>query len=325
VATDASVLAASEQRGVTEVVAAVLLNDDGRFLLAQRPPGKAYAGYWEFPGGKVESGESRTDALRRELNEELGITLRLAYPWITQTYLYPHAHVRLHFFRVTRWDGEFHPHEGQAFEWQRCGHLTVSPVLPANGPVLRALGLPPVYGISCANTLGTEAFLSQLDAALDRGLRLVQLREKELDVSDVEALGRKVAARCHRAGAKLLANGSESLAQRIGADGVHLPAAQLMALSSRPEVELCGASCHNRRELEQAVRLEMDFVVLGSVHPTPLHPGVATLGWGGFARLAKAYPLPTFALGGVQSDDLITAWEHGAHGIAMMRGAWHAD
>ena len=309
-------------RSVTDVAAAVLVDCDGRFLLAQRPPGKVYAGYWEFPGGKVEPGERFVEALQRELLEELGITVRTAYRWITRRYVYAHAHVRLHFFRVTEWEGVPHPQEGQAFEWQRPGHPIVSPMLPANAPVLDALALPQVYGISQAGALGAGAFLDRLDRALAAGLRLVQLREKEMGMAALEALGREVATRCRAVGASLLVNGEVALARQVGADGVHLSATRLAQLKSRPDVGLCAASCHDRRALDLAANLGVDFVVLGSVSSTPTHPGMPTLGWDGFARLVENYPLPVFALGGVNPGDLELAWERGAHGIAMMRGAW---
>jgi 8-oxo-dGTP diphosphatase len=115
------------------------------------------------------------------------------------------------------------------------------------------------------------------------------------------------------------------LAQRIGADGVHLSAARMKSLTSRPDIDLCAASCHDRAELERAVDLGADFVVLGPVRPTPTHAGMSTLGWERFARLVEGYPLPVFALGGIRPDDLTVAWSRGAHGIAMMRGAWPGD
>lgn len=310
---------------LTEVVAAVLIDRTGRFLLAQRPPGKVYAGYWEFPGGKVEAGEALAQALRRELLEELGIEVRTAYPWITLSYRYPHAFVRLRFFRVVDWTGEFHPHEGQAFAWQRLRDIDVAPVLPANGPVLRALALPHVYGITRVAELGVADFAARLDAALGAGLRLIQLREKALDADTLAIVGRDIARRCHAVGAKLLVNGDADFAGSIGADGVHLSAARLMALTRRPEVELCAASCHDRAELDRAVDLGADFVVLGPVHPTPTHEGMRTLGWEGFADLVEDYPLPVFALGGIRPDELAVAWSRGAHGIAMMRGAWPGE
>jgi 8-oxo-dGTP diphosphatase len=310
---------------VTEVAAAVLTDGAGRFLLAQRPAGKVYAGYWEFPGGKVEPGEAPSDALARELLEELGITVRTAYRWITLTYPYPHAFVRLRFFRVTDWAGALHPHEGQAIAWQRVDDVGVAPLLPANGPVLRGLALPHVYGITRAAALGGADFLARLDAALATGLRLVQVREKTLAADALEALGHEVARRCRTAGARLLVNGEPDLVRRIGADGVHLSAARLMSLAARPDLELCAASCHDRAELDRAAELELDFVVLGPVHPTPTHEGMTTLGWERFARLIESYPLPVFALGGIRPGELTVAWSRGAHGIAMMRGAWPGD
>jgi 8-oxo-dGTP diphosphatase len=136
--------------GRVEVVAAVIQRDDGQFLLGERPSGKVYAGYWEFPGGKVEPGESPLAALGRELNEELGITVERAYPWLTRDYDYAHAAVRLRFHRVLAWSGELHGRENQRFEWQRPGAVAVEPMLPANGPILKALTLPLFTASVCA-------------------------------------------------------------------------------------------------------------------------------------------------------------------------------
>ena len=117
-------------------------------------------------------------------------------------------------------------------------------------------------------------------------------------------------------------NGDADLAQKVGADGVQLNSAQLMALTTRPAVELVSASCHDRRELDRAAELELDFALLSPVLPTLSHPGAPVLGWEGFARLVKDLPMPVFALGGVSRADLNEAWRHGAHGVAMLRGAW---
>ena len=118
-------------RPLTLVAVGILQRPDGRVLFAQRPPGKAYAGYWEFPGGKIEPGESSQDALIRELHEELGVYVTKAIAWLTQQHVYPHAFVELHFFRVTDWHGEVRPQEGQRVAWQTPGAYTVSPMLPA--------------------------------------------------------------------------------------------------------------------------------------------------------------------------------------------------
>jgi 8-oxo-dGTP diphosphatase len=140
---------------MVEVAAAVLQRADGAFLLAQRPAGKVYAGYWEFPGGKVEPGEPAHEALARELREELGIDVERAYPWLTREHVYPHGHVRLNFFRVVSWRNEPHSREDQAIAWQRLGTRMASPMLPANAPVLASLALPFEYAITDAGGMGS--------------------------------------------------------------------------------------------------------------------------------------------------------------------------
>ncbi|WP_257757150.1 NUDIX domain-containing protein [Burkholderia glumae] len=125
-------------RKVTEVAVGVLVRPDGRYLLAQRPAGKPYEGYWEFPGGKLEAGESVEAALARELHEELGISVTACRRWHTLEHDYPHAYVRLFFCKVTDWDGEPHNREGQALAWQALP-VDVAPLLPAALPVLELL------------------------------------------------------------------------------------------------------------------------------------------------------------------------------------------
>ncbi len=124
------------ERVPIDVAVGVLIDADGRFLLTSRPPGKVYAGYWEFPGGKVEAGETIAQALQRELHEELGITIGAAHPWRQEIVDYPHALVRLHFCKVFDWQGDFEMREGQAMAWQRLP-VQVAPVLPGTLPVLR--------------------------------------------------------------------------------------------------------------------------------------------------------------------------------------------
>jgi 8-oxo-dGTP diphosphatase len=305
-----------------EVVAAVIVQPDGRFLLAQRPPGRVYAGYWEFPGGKVEPDESAEEALQRELHEELGILVTRAWRWITREYVYPHAHVRLHFFRVLGWTGELHSREGQAFAWQRVSAIDVQPVLPANGPILRGLALPPVLAITDAGQRGEQALLDRLDGALEHGLRMVMVREKEMAPERRGSFAADVLGRCRRAGALTLINSDEKLAQDLAADGVHLTAAELARRSHRPEATWCGASCHDEEELQRAAELGLDYVVLGPVLPTASHPSATPLGWARFEAMTRGFPLPVYALGGMALEHFDIACSAGAHGIAMMRGAW---
>ncbi len=130
--------AGQSERAVVDVAVGVLLQADGRFLLTSRPEGKVYAGYWEFPGGKLEAGESVEQALRRELHEELGITIGEAQAWKTQMVDYPHALVRLHFCKVWAWQGELQMREAQSCAWQSLP-VAVVPVLPGTVPVLEWL------------------------------------------------------------------------------------------------------------------------------------------------------------------------------------------
>ena len=304
---------------IVEVAAAVITRPDGSFLLARRPEGKPYAGYWEFPGGKVNPDESLLHALRRELLEELGIQVEHAYPWITRTFTYPHATVRLCFYRVVEWHGEPHPRENQELSWQSPGNAGVEPMLPANAPVLRALELPPVYAITNAAEWGEKISLTRIEHALQGGLRLMQVREKRMTRETLLVFAKEVVALAHRHGARVLINSNVSLCREIGADGVHFPSSALMNLAELPDVEWCGASCHNAEELSRAEQLGMNFAVLAPVLPTLSHPESKALGWQKFAALVRGYSLPVYALGGLRHEDLPTAQEHGGHGIAMMR------
>jgi 8-oxo-dGTP diphosphatase len=297
---------------VIEVAAAVLRRPDGAFLLAQRPAGKVYAGYWEFPGGKVEAGEPPATALARELHEELGIDIGPTYPWLTRVFTYPHGTVRLNFFRVHEWRGEPHPREDQAIAWQSVGATMAAPMLPANAPVLASLALPGEYAITSAAQYGIAGMLSRLERALERGLKLLQVREPELGEQERQLFTEQAIGLAHRYGCKVLVKSPFP-----GADGIHYTAVQLMSVRERPRDLLAAASCHTREELERAMRLELDFAVLG-----PVKDKSPALGWQGFAALARGASIPLYAIGGLTGADMEEAWRAGAHGIAMIRGAW---
>jgi 8-oxo-dGTP diphosphatase len=132
-------------RRPVDVAVGVLIRPDGAFLITSRPPGKVYAGHWEFPGGKVEPGETVEQALARELHEELGITIAGAERWQEQLFDYPHALVRLHFCKVFSWTGELQMREGQAMAWQQLP-VDVRPVLPGTIPVLGWLAAERGFG-----------------------------------------------------------------------------------------------------------------------------------------------------------------------------------
>jgi len=303
---------------IVDVAAAVIERPDGSFLLAQRPAGKVYAGWWEFPGGKVEPGEAPEHALSRELHEELGIEVQTAYPWITRVHVYEHATVRLNFFRVTRWQGEPQPRERQRFLWQRIDAPIADPMLPANAPVLASLALPLEYAITDAQSIGAAEQLSLVEARMRGGLRLVQVRDK--GNWERARLIYVVTRMAREYGAKVLVNGGPA------ADGIHYSAEQLMPLRARPteapKGTLMAASCHTVDELGHAMAIGLDFVVLGPVKPTRSHPGAATLGWDGFRRIAEGASIPVYAIGGLRRTDMDEARRSGAHGLAMISGSW---
>jgi len=195
-------------------------------------------------------------------------------------------------------------------------------VLPANAPILRALSLPTLYAISNAQELGEQEFMRRLEAALKNGLRLVQLREKDYSRAKLRELALMMLPMIRRHDACLIINSDIDLAREIGADGVQLTSTQLAELRARPDVDWCAASCHNAAELRSAEALGCDFALLSPVLATQSHPGAPNLGWKEFSMISAGASIPIYALGGLQPDDMETAWQHGAHGVALLSQAW---
>lgn len=305
-----------------EVAAGVLVRDDGCFLLGQRAEGTFYPGYWEFPGGKVEAGESPATALTRELQEELGIRVTGLRPWLVREHDYEHACVRLHFFEVHAWEGALCNHVHAALAWQRSDALEVGPMLPANGPIMKALRLPRLMAITDAARMGVEAQLAAVDKALDDGCRLFQIREPELPEGALARLGGELLQRVRVCGGLVVANSAVWASLQAAVDGIHYKADGFMALNERPHHVWVGASCHARHELERAAALGLDYVVVGPVKPTESHPGQAGIGWARFAELVSGLPMPVFAIGGLSMHDMEAARAAGAHGIAAIQGVW---
>ena len=308
---------------ITHVAAAVLLREDGNYLLGQRAADTFYPGYWEFPGGKVEEGESPRDALIRELREELGIEVLQCFPWIVREHIYQHAHVKLHFFRVTQWREELQDHVHAALSWQTIGDNTVAPMLPANGPVLKALALPDFYAITHAHQIGATAQLAALESALSNGLRLVQIRETAMQEPQRTAFASEAVRLIQGFGARALINGDKELASELGADGVHFTARQLMSATAKPKFKLVSASCHHRQELDRAIKLELDFAVVGAINATPTHGMQLGIGWEVFQTMIAESPIPIYAIGGLDKTAMTESWQRGAHGIAAIRAAWN--
>lgn len=306
---------------VIHVAAAVLVNAQGDVLVARRHAHAHQGGLWEFPGGKVEPGESALQALRREIHEELGLDVVEARPLIRVPHDYPDRRVLLDVWRVTAFRGEAHGREGQPLRWVEPERLRELDFPAANAPIVTAARLPDRYVITPEPD---GDFLDRLDRVLARGARLLQLRARSLSAAEYLELARVVCARARACGAQVLLNADPALVGAAGAQGVHLSARRLRALSARPLPAglWVAASCHDAAELAQAARIGADFVVLGPVLPTASHPGAPSLGWETLRTLTETTALPVFALGGLQADDLPRAWEAGAQGIAAIRAFW---
>jgi 8-oxo-dGTP diphosphatase len=315
---------------ITDVAVAILQrkksSGENEFLLASRPHGKGWAGWWEFPGGKIEAGETAENALSRELGEELGIKPTVIQPWIIRTFDYPAAHdsqaktVKLHFYFVNAWMGEIMPKEAQTLSWQSAQNMTVSPILPANAPVMKALALPPVYAITHLQEMGENAYLAMLVSQLADGLKMIQVREKNLNKSLFMSFAEKVIELAKPYNAKVLINEDIALARDLGADGVHLTSQSLLMLKAKPSGLMVAASCHNKSELVHAEALALDFVLLSPVKSTLSHPEAEPLGWQKFSELIQEITLPVYALGGMTLTDLPVALSYGARGVAFQRG-----
>jgi len=306
------------------VVAAVIRDAGGRILLTKRVDHLHQGGLWEFPGGKLESGESMEQALRREIMEELGLQLLEHRPLIQNLHHYPDKSVLLDVHLVTGYRGIPAGLEGQLLEWAEPGKLSSYPMPLADIPVIKAINLPEQYLITGSDSGNYTQFLTTLERALELELHLVQLRLGDLPEAATLELGRKALKICRSKGARMLVNGTPQLARQIGADGVHLNSRRLRQATARPlpAESLVAASCHTREELEHAFNIGLDFVVLSPVQETRSHPHAHPLGWERFSELVMAANLPVYALGGMQPQDLSRAWEHGAQGIAGISCFW---
>ncbi|WDS35773.1 Nudix family hydrolase [Pseudoxanthomonas sp.] len=306
------------------VVAAVITDARGRILLARRGDGRDLAGLWEFPGGKREPGESTEDTLIRELQEELGITVQVGAPIMRVPHLYPDKRLLLDIRRVTAWKGVPRGVEGQALAWVEHDKLTRYPMPDADKPVVAVLQQPDRYLVTPEPGTDHQAWLDALSLALADGVRRVQLRARGLDADPSwPQLAAAAVALCRKAGAEVLLNGNAKLARDLGI-GLHLRGEQLSRLSARPVPNSTplGASCHSLDELRMAEDLGCDFAVLGNVRETPGQPEHPAMGWSGFARLRESVSLPIYAIGGLGTADLAEARQHGAQGVAAIRGLW---
>ncbi|SEM25143.1 8-oxo-dGTP diphosphatase [Luteibacter sp. UNCMF331Sha3.1] len=300
------------------VVAGVLVDEQGRILIAQRPAGKHLAGMWEFPGGKLESGESAVVALERELDEELGIRVDPAsfeacirVPW-----RYGERSMLLEAMLVRGWTGRPQALDAAAIAWHPPQDIDPAILAPADRPILAAVRLPARY-VTIAPEATPAATADVVRATLARGERLLRLRTTGGEPDVVREAAASVLAEIQACGATLLLDRDIAGALALGI-GVHLAPAQLRGLTERPlpSTLAVGASCHDADDLERASAVGCDFATLSPVLPSRDRPDAEPLGWPRFARLTEAASLPVYAGGGVGPDELAEARMHAAQGVA---------
>jgi 8-oxo-dGTP diphosphatase len=300
----------------------------GRILVSRRPDHVHQGGLWEFPGGKLEPGETPEHGLARELAEELGIRVEASKPLIRVHHDYGDRHVLLDVHRVQRYSGAARGLEGQALAWLSPAAMDPDSFPAADRPIITALRLPQLMLITGRGSgTGPRAaadLLDRLTRALDAGIALVQLRAHELDDRAYAALAGRAFDVCERWRARLLLNRDPASVGDVPRHGLQLRGHRLTGMARRPgrAGELVGASCHDAAELKCAAGLGLDYALLSPVKPTVTHPDAAALGWARFAELVDPVPLPVFALGGLGPADLAEAVRHGAQGIAAIHGLW---
>ncbi|WP_405118926.1 Nudix family hydrolase [Pseudomonas leptonychotis] len=306
------------------VAAAVIRGKDGQILIAKRCDDKHQGGLWEFPGGKVEAGETAQAALARELEEELGILVTTARPLIQVRHDYPDKHVLLDVWDVSAFTGEPHGAEGQPLAWVSARQLSEYEFPAANRPIVAAARLPEHYLITPEGLSGPQ-LLRGIQAALKSGIRLLQLRAPAMfdaqyrDIA-VDALGLCAGK------AQLMLKGPLEWLGDFPAAGWHLTAQQLRELSAGgrpfPSERWLAASCHSPDELALAAQMGVDFITLSPVQATQTHPEAKPLGWAQVAELLQGFNQPAYLLGGVTPANVEQAWQVGAQGVAGIRAFW---
>lgn len=305
------------------VAVAIIVDAKQRVLVALRPDHVHQGGLWEFPGGKLESGESVEDALKRELQEELGIDVEQAEAFRKIQHTYPDKTVVLDIWKVSSFSGEPVGLEGQPVEWRSIDHLQPHHFPAANRCIIRALQLPDCFMIS-GDFSNQDDFLNRLEQSLKSGITLVQLRAKQLSKNSLTELTKKAHELCKRFKASLLINTDVSEFSTLSADGLHLSSDRLRSITQRPfgDELLLSASCHTVDDMLHAERIGADMILLSPVKETRSHPGVKGIGWQKFSEMIAHTGLPVYALGGMSADDLATAKLSGAQGVAAISSFW---
>lgn len=305
-------------------IAVGVLKKGEQVCLSLRQKHQSHADFWEFPGGKIEANESIEQALVREFQEELGVNTSLWQPLIEIPWHYEKISVRLHVYISNRFEGNPFGKEGQLVRWVNINQLEDMQFPEANAGIVSAILLANQYMIT-GPFIDKEEACNKLTAALESGVKMCQLRVKHLDDSSFTELANMAIDICHRHNASLILNGEVELLDRFpSADGVQLSSDKIYRYKKRPVAKnkWLGVSTHTDEDIKQALMVGADFILLSPIHETNSHPGVSGIGWQAFYKKVKNIPVPVYALGGMQTEDTMTAIENGGQGIAAISSLW---
>ena len=306
-------------------VAVGVIFKDNAVLVSLRKSTAHMGGYWEFPGGKVEVGESPADALCREINEELGISCTEFSPLHCYTHQYPDREVKLDVWRIDAFDGSPEGVEGQAIEWVAPDKLIELNMIPANFPIINAIRLPKRYGISQHFDGPPAKIVDNCVKIIESAqLRLFQLRVKNLEFKHLVDLSQALLPASRDLGCALVVNSELRLFDFVDVEGVHLSQHNFdklkTDLQARPKGKLLGLSCHSEEEICRANAVDLDYISISPILQTASHLEAVPLGWENCYRLCQLSRSPVYALGGMKQEHLAIARANGAHGIAAIRG-----
>lgn len=317
------------EKPMLEIAVGVLCCEN-EVCLSRRQSHQSHAGCWEFPGGKIEAGESIEQAMQREFQEELGIETREWQHLITIPWEYEKVCVNLNVYQTFEFSGKPHGKEGQEVKWFAREELRELEFPAANQGILKALELNDKYLIT-GKFLDIKEFSQKLQQSFQSGIKLAQLRLKDVPESDRPSYFQSATELARENGAKLLLNGTIAEFEEHNKNennapfaGVQLSSSALFKYDTRPISHdyWLGASTHNWQEIEQALKIGADFILLSPVQATATHPDMPALGWEVFAEITQKLPVPVFALGGMDKYSIATAKLYGGQGVAAISAFW---
>lgn len=305
-------------------VAIGILQRDGEVCLSLRQKHQHLADLWEFPGGKMEAGESAEQALQREFQEELGVETGQWRKLMVVPWHYEAVSVRLHVYTTGDFSGEPHGNEGQLVEWCPMNQLHNRSFPDANKGILLALKLPTTF-LTIGGFEDDDDCLKRFESALKNGVRLAQFKSKGLAEKAFVELAKKLILLAHEYDAKLLLNADPEVLKSLPeADGIQLSSSQAKNYRKRPiaENKLFSVSTHSLSDMESAMEIEADILQLSPIKYTSAHPDIDPIGWQGMVEMIDEVAIPVYALGGMKLEDVEEATANGAQGVVLTKGLW---